>query len=292
MQPTNDSAGGDGIAMAGTGEAPLETAVPIQGDVSATPEELNLKIEQELGLPHTEVKTDDVSGDASGDEKAGDTAGESGDDSSSEETGNEEESAKVEETRNTVVAEPTDKEFFIEVEDADGVTHKISQIEDLPEDFVAKNNRQGYEILRSLDKLDRERDAYQADQVEQAAIAEKAAADAAQFDSWDREIAELGKGKRIDSADSDKVNKVFEHMNTVNKARIAANNPNLITSFEDALDKFEAFEAKNVASDKKKAENERAKSKASLIGGSNSTGAGAAQPYYSGRYRSMDDVPV
>lgn len=284
-----DNNGGDGTAMGPTGEEPIVAAPPITGDVSSTPEELNLKIEQELGLPHTEVKpeeTRDADDAAKVDDKDAGTDDGDGSDGAGEAG---EQPAK---TVDTPPAEPTDKEFFIEVEDAEGVTHKISKIEDLPEDFVAKNNRQGYEILRNLDKLDNERESYEKQQAEDAQVAEQTRIQTEQFDAWDREVDELSKSKRIDIADTDRVNKVFEHMNKVNTARIKANNPNLITSFEDALDKYEKVEAADKASDKKKQDNDRAKAKASLIGGGNSTGAGASQPYYSGRYRSMDDVPV
>lgn len=277
--------GGDGIVMGPTGEAPIETAAPITGERSESQAELETKIEQELGLPHVEStqKTEAI--------VEAEPVVEEG--AEAEETVVEPEG---EEEEQPVVAPepatPTDEELFIEVEDAEGVVHKISQIEDLPEDFVAKNNRQGYEILHELSKLDSKIEARDAQIAKEAAAAEQTAVRQQQFTAWDNEIAELHKEKRIDPTDTERVGKVFEHIAKVNDARAKAGNPNLLTSFEDGLDKFEAFEAKEAANDKKKQDNERAKAKASLIGGTNSTGAGSAQPYFSGRYRSMDDVPV
>lgn len=278
----SDANGGDGIAMGPTGDTPVETPVPITGDVSSTPEELNLKIEKELGIPHTEVPVVEPETPEEPVVEPGTEAEEP-----AKETETEEEAPVVPEP-----STPSDEELFIEVEDAEGVTHKISKIEDLPEDFSPKNNRQILQIVSQLGKLDAQMEQRAEQQATAAAQAEQTALRTAQFTSWDNEIAELGKEKRLDVADTKHTDEVFKFMNEVNTKRVAAGNPNLISSFEDALDKFEAAEAKEKASDKKKAENDRAKSKASLIGGSSSTGASGAQPYYSGRYRSMDDVPV
>lgn len=285
----NSGQGGDGIVMGPTGDQPIEQAAPIQGDRSANQAELETKIEQELGLPHTEAKKTEVIDES----KADATTGAEDDKTTGAKDDTEESDSEEPEEKEVVEpATPSDEELFIEVEDAEGVTHKISKIEDLPEDFSLKNNRQGLEILKGLAKLENQMEKRDADRLvaeEKAAVAE---AQKVQFNAWDNEITELHKEKRIDPADTDRVNKVFEHIAKINQTRAKAGNPNLITSFEDGLDKFEASEAKEAANDKKKQENERAKSKSSLIGGSNSTGAGAAQPYYSGRYRSMDDVPV
>ena len=154
------------------------------------------------------------------------------------------------------------------------------------------NNRQILQIVSQLTKLDAQMEQRALDQAHAAEQAAVEAAQQAQFSSWDNEIKELAKDKRIDATDNDRISKVFEHIAKVNAARAKAGNPNLITSFEDGLDKFEITEAKEAANDKKKQENDRAKAKAGLIGGSSSTSGSAARPYVSGSARSMDDIIV
>jgi hypothetical protein len=297
MQPDQ---GGDGVAMAGTGEQPIGNVPPIQGDRSETAEELNLKIEQELGLPHTEVKTDETA-DNGQDNGADSTDGTNvdGDDGSGadEANGDEADVSGADESADgqageTIAAEPVAEDLFIEVEDAEGVTHKISKIDDLPEDFSPKNNRQIIEIVAQLTKLDQQMNDRERTRAQEALLAEQTRVQQEQFDAWDKEIAELVKQKRVTASDTDTTNKVLEFMAKVNTDRAKAGNPNLIYSFEDALDKYEAVQAKEAANDKQKQENDRAKAKASLIGGSNSTGAGSSSVYVSGSARSMDDIVI
>lgn len=278
--------GGDGVAMAGTGEQPVGNVPPIQGDRSETAEELNLKIEQELGLPHVEPKTPAPEAPVEPEEPV---------DTPTEEPEEAVVEPEVEEEEPVVAPEPatpSDEDLFIEVEDADGVTHKISKIEDLPEDFSPKNNRQILEIVTQLTKLDAQLNEREATRARDALAAEQSKAQQEQFDAWDKEITELIKQKRVTSGDTETTNKVLEFMTKVNTDRAKAGNPNLIYSFEDALDKYEAVQAKEAANDKQKQENDRAKAKASLIGGGNSTGAGSSSVYVSGSARSMDDIVV
>lgn len=202
-------------------------------------------------------------------------------------------------------ATPSDADLFIEVEDAEGVTHKISVIEDLPEDFNPKNNRQALEILSQLGKLEGEREQREvtaASEAEQAAVAQ---VQQEQFKSWDSEVDQLTKAGRLDkvtlpATDSKyledptvtKVNEVFGFMNKINAERTKAGNPNTITSFEDALDKYEANEAKVAAAEAQKNDNARAKAKASLIGGSSASAGGDHYVYKAGSARSIDEIPV
>jgi hypothetical protein len=62
-------------------------------------------------------------------------AEEQGAEETSTESADEEEVTEPEELAPKEPATPSDEELFIEVIDADGVTHKISKIEDLPADF-------------------------------------------------------------------------------------------------------------------------------------------------------------
>lgn len=278
----------------------MDSPVP---EASTTEAELAAHIDQELGLPSApkaeepaqpDVQPDETPDTGENPETPDEGAAPEPDQTvpASEETPETPEEEPAEEAPAPEPATPTDEELSIEIEDAEGVTHKISQIEDLPEDFAPKNNRQIIEIVSQLAKLDGQR--------EQAAIAaeERAQQEAItqtrneQFASWDAEIAELGKQKRVDIADSERLDSVFAYMNEVNSARIKAGNPNLVTSFEDALDKFEVKEAKDSAAAAKQSDNERAKAKASLIGRSSAAANSEPYVYRAGSARSIDDIPV
>lgn len=202
-------------------------------------------------------------------------------------------------------ATPSDEDLFIEVEDAEGVTHKISVIEDLPEDFNPKNNRQALEILSQLAKLDTERETRAVEAAEKEQTLATQIAQQEQFRAWDAEVAELTKAGRLDKVTLDpkdskygddptvkKANDVFGYMNKINADRTKAGNPNLITSFEDALDKYEANETKLAAEEAKKNGNDLAKQKSALIGGNSSSASGDHYVYRAGSARSMDDLPV
>lgn len=261
-------------------------------DASQTAEELNAKIEAELGLPHEEVIADEPSPEPTDPE---DDLGDEEEPGGEEPAGEQPEDDEVVEEpakKPTEPAAPSDTDLYIEVEDAEGVTHKISKIEDLPEDFTPKNNRQGLEILRQLDKLEQKIEARAADEAKAQEAEALKQTQQEQFEAWDREARELEKQKRIDTKDVERLEKIFDYMNTVNAERAKAGNPNMITSMEDALDKLEAKEAKEAAEEAKKNENDLAKKKASLIGRSSAAAGAASQPYVAGSYRHIDDVPI
>jgi hypothetical protein len=287
-------------------DAPTNDAAP-EAESTMSQADLEALIDTELGLPTAQPDNDQLTTGGKGDDDGGnaeDNAGEeseTGDEPAEAEPAGEEDAEESEPEAEEEVdddplnkpapALPSDEELFIEVEDAEGVTHKISKIEDLPEDFQLKNNRQGLEIMRQLDKLEGKIEAREAERADAAAKAEQAATEQEQFTAWDKEVENLSKEKRIELGDTERINEVFGYMNEINNARREAGNPNLITSFEDALDKFEVKEAADKAEADKKNDNERAKAKASVIGRS-SAAAGDNFVYRAGQYRSIDDVPV
>ncbi len=178
-----------------------------------------------------------------------------------------------------------------------GKEYKVEKIEDLPEDFIPRHNRQVMEIIRNLDKLEATK---AKDEFESATVAEQQASVAAQaktLQSWDAEIKAMQKAgvigePKLKETDPNyltdpamvEVAKVFAFMEKTNNARRAAGNPNFITSFEDAYDKMDRADrvAKDVAA--AKAEAETAKLKASVIGGGSSgAGSGEAPVYVAGQ---------
>lgn len=264
--------------------------VPIAGEVSANETELAAKIDEQLGIKGPEVVIDETPEEDTG-------AAETNDDGSQEEvetpsTEADDEEVEIEIEKPKEIATPSDEDLFIEVLDADGVTHKISTISDLPDDFVPKNNVETLRIVSELAKLDVERER----RTEQAQTDAQTAAikeiETQQYNSWDKEIAELAKTKRIDVSNVDKVDKVFTYMNEVNQARIKAGNPNLVSSFEDALDKYEIQESKEAEAVAKKNGNDLAKQKAAMIGRSSASGSDGYRPYRAGSARNIDDVVV
>jgi hypothetical protein len=285
-------------------------AIDLQGDVSKDESELNAKIDAELGITPEPPKADNAPAadddNPNPDDNPEDTPKDDdpADDPDKGKPAGEEDADKIEpgadddpddkpdedEAKKVPPATPSADEF-IEVEDANEVTHKISKIEDLPEDFEPKNNRQIIEIVAQIARLEDKRAAAEATAAEDARQAEETEAQQKQFKSWDAEVEALAKDKRIDMKDTDRIDAVFAHMNEINQARLKAGNNNLIMSFEDGLDKFEAAEAKTAAADAKKAETDTAKKKSSLIGKS-SAAPSDNYVYRAGSARSIDDIPV
>jgi hypothetical protein len=175
-----------------------------------------------------------------------------------------------------------EREFTIEVEDANGNKHKISNIEDLPEDFEPKSNRQGLEILRDLQKLDAEREKYEADQAIQSAEAEKTERVTKIQEGWNNEFKELGI-----STDADK-QKVYDYMAEENTRREKQGMPMLAT-IQDAKNGLAAKEAAAAAAAAKVAEKEDTRKKGALVGGS-SAPASSNAPVYRGGARNADQA--
>lgn len=268
-------------------DAPI-VDIPITGEVSANEADLNAKIDSELGIAPAPTKpTDPVVPEVVPDEPAVPP-----DEPEVEPETPEEEPEPEAKPVPTTPATPSDDELFIEVQDADGVTHKISVIEDLPEDFSPKSNRQALEILSQLSKLETQREAAAASAATAAETAALKETQDAQFKSWDAEVAELAKTERLDTTNTERINDVFGYMNEINAARAKAGNPNLITSFEDALDKFEVKEARDKSEADAKNGNDTAKAKSALIGKSSASAGGDTYVYRAGSARNIDEIPL
>lgn len=250
---------------------------------SSTPEELDAKISEELGIPPTKKAADPEPPVVDPEDPEPEVDPEDPEPSEPEEPPTPEP---------TPPATPSDEDLFVEIEDANGVTHKISRIEDLPDDFEPKNNRQALEILQATQNLDAERTRRESDAATAAEEKLVKNMQTAQFKSWDAEIAELAKTDRVDIKDTDQLNDVFGYMNEINKMRQKAGNPNLITSFEDALDKYEVKQAADKAEEEKKNGNAAAKIKTAVIGKSSAAAGADHYVYRAGSARSIDDIPL
>jgi hypothetical protein len=208
-----------------------------------------------------------------------------------DEADTEEEETADDEEDTTPEKEEVDDESAIEIEDANGQTFKISSIDDLPEDFEPKYNRQIIEIVAAMTRLEEQNRLAAEDKKLAEVAAEEQRVQNEQFASWNDEIKALEAEKRFDTKDDKRIDAVFSEMVKINNARAKAGNTNYITSFEDALEKLEAREAREATVSNEKKNTEKAKLKSSLIGRSSSTSK-ESPVYVAGSYRNMDDIPL
>jgi hypothetical protein len=308
---------------------PIVPETPAVPDAAADQAALDARIDAELGIDSPPVEgggdaNDDAAGDGGDDAGTPDDAGVDGDaeaatddgaDAGADDAGAGDEDESGDDAADDDAAKPEDAtddkpvvpgdadDLFVEVEDAEGNKLKITKIEDLPEDFTPKNNRQVIEILDQLHKLEAKVAANKESALEQAEAQQVEEAKNQQMVAWDNEISELQKGGRLEkpkaAADSakfledpavKKVSDVFNFIAETNKARLEKGNPNMIKSFEDALDLFEAKEARERASKAAKADTATAKEKAGVIGRASAPAGNEPEAYRAGQAQTIWDV--
>lgn len=275
-------------------------AVP---DASADQETLENHIDAELGIDPPKKPADESTDKPDDKEVTPPVEAEADDDEDASAEADADEDVDEDTNADEAEASPSDEAYHLEVEDANGKKYKVSSIDDLPEDFEPKNNRQVIELLDGLNKLETAKKEAQAaeNQKADAALVERNKNE--QLTSWDTEIKDLRKEGRLDkpkiAAGEDgfmddlavkKVDGVFKLMAEINAKRQAAGNPNLLRSFEDALDKYEAIEARKATDAAKKTETDLAKQKAGLIGKSSAAASNDAPVYVAGSARSIWDI--
>lgn len=191
---------------------------------------------------------------------------------------------------------PEAKVFSIEVQDANGVTFKITagdSLEDALKDFEPKNNGQILQVLRDVEKMEADKARYDADQITEAETAAKSERIAKIQEGWTDEIKELQAQKRIPEngkdSDNTRVAEVYKFMSEENGKRIAANKPT-IGSFEDALDKLENKEAREAKVEADKTDREIARKNGGLVGGSSAPASNAPAAYKAGTARNSADA--
>lgn len=181
-------------------------------------------------------------------------------------------------------------DFTMEVEDAEGVTHKIASIEDLPEDFTPKNNRQIIEIVSKLSELDGQRTKYEEDQRSAAIESDKTERVQKMQDGWNTEIEALQADKRIpvtaNPEDNERIKEVYTYMAQENDRRAADGRP-AILSFEDALDKLENKEAREAKVEADKEAKNVARSNGAKVGGSSAPATSGPTVYRAGSARNI-----
>lgn len=260
---------------------------------STTPEE----VAQLLGLESP--KPDEGAGadkdDETGDEGADASADDGGDDADAEDEADEENDAEDQDSPTSTEVNTDEKQFTLEVEDANGTKFTLQPGDDLEKalaDFEPKNNGQIFKVLQDLQKLETAKAEYDKEQETQAAESEKQQRIESIRGNWDKEIESLQGDKRLpveaDGKTSERVKEVFNFMSKENEKRVAAGRP-LLESFEDALDKLELKESKDEADKKDKEERELAKRKGAMVGGS-SAPASSGAPTYKGGARNANEA--
>lgn len=189
------------------------------------------------------------------------------------------------------VATDTDApDFSLTVEDAEGTSYKINSIEDLPEDFTPKNNRQIIQILQDLSKAEGEKAKYETDQQTQAVEADKAERVASIQEGWNSEIKDLQAQKRIPTgADNERIAQVYKYMGEENAKRMATGKPT-IGSFEDALDKLETIEGRAAKVEADKTDKEQARKNGGLVGGSSAMATSTTPVYKAGSAKNVNQA--
>ncbi len=309
-------AGGDGVPApdsGGTDPILAEGAADSSADDAA----LDAHIAEITGLPiaKTEVQGDDqaTAGADNTDDNGNADAnnGEPGKDDGGTQSGGNDEPAVVKpapETPKPTKPEPetpvADK-YTLEVEDAQGNKLSISKIEDLPEDFEPKNNRQALQIISDLAKLDTRREADEAQATIRAEETRVADETAKINQGWQTEIDGLitdgridkpkvkeGDPKFLEDPAIQRMDTVFKFMNEENQGRLSKGIAP-IRSFTDALTHLELKEAREAKVTADRTATDTARRKAGLLSGSSATGSaagGAERPYFAGQAQDISDL--
>lgn len=187
-----------------------------------------------------------------------------------------------------------DNKYSFQVEDANGVTYKISadaNVEDVLAEFEPKNNGQIISILDQLREVKAQKATDDAKAAEDSVKAERTERAGELLKGWGEEAKALQGAKRIpDGADGEtRINKVYEFMADENTKRIADNKPTL-NSFEDALDKLENKEARDKAVADAKADKDKARENGGKVGGASAPASSSSPVYKAGSAKNANQA--
>lgn len=308
--------GGDGSGAADAAAAGVvdQTALPDLPDASPDQATLESHIDDVLGLPTADAGDDKGKTDDKKTEDAAKTADDTPPDPGKDAAIADKPDKPAIAAADTSAKEPdkdpspTESGLKLEITDKNGKTFTLKPGDDIDTvlaEFDPKNSAQVISVLREFDKLEQKQTAWDAEQATNAATAEQKASDTARLQSWDAEITSLQGEDRIGKPTAKpgspeyladpavkRVDQVFKYMVAENAARKTAGNPNLITSFADALDKLELQEIRTKQVADKKDDVETAKQKSALIGGRPSGGGNAAPVYRPGQAKSVWDIEI
>ena len=287
-------------------QTPSEQPMEVQNPTVTTQEGLEALIDSTLGIQSKPATKEEPQPDDTATTPSDNAEGEGINQEVSSEEPTPEEPQATPEQKPEPEPEPIEQPEApsIEVEDAEGNKFTIRNVNDIPEDFVPKNNRQVFEILDQLNDLKQQEKENATKAAENAARKDAEEKRQAQINAWDAEVDELitlgmlDKPKAQPGTDAflkdpaiQKIQSVFKFMGEQNEQR-TKENKQPIGTFSLALNMYQKVEDEKAKQAAIKQENQEAKIKASLIGGNSSTGAAQASVYKAGQYRSIDEIPV
>ncbi len=314
----------DTANSANNDETPPSYATENDLDFEMTPEQEQAFINETLGLNAPKESEEDGSKSSNDDEKPNDDtpAPKVEEEAPAPKDPEVTPPAPKEESSDTdVPLEVQTDDLWIEVEkvitDDEGnqTTEKVKLVYDpenpssfVPDDFTFKSDKQLSEILEAKFEM---ANLYKDRKTEiDSKLAEKTQAETAiktqekQLAAWDDEIADLIESgvleapkvkpddpKFKEDPTAQKLDAVFKYLAETNSKR-AEEGKTPIRSFGTAFSMFEKVEAEKAAEEAKKLDNENAKKKASLIGGSSASGGTEVAAYKPGSYSSIYDVPI
>jgi hypothetical protein len=196
---------------------------------------------------------------------------------------------------------PEAPSFALEVEDASGNKLTVNpgdNLEEVLQDFEPKTNGQIFQIIKDVMKMEAAKEAYDAQQADDAVVAERAEAVANIQSGWDKEIEALRGEKRLgvpadpnnpEDKANQRVQQVYKFMAETNEKRIAEGREP-IRSLEDALDKIELQERRDAETEAAKKAKEDAKRRGGLVGGGSAPGTPSSGAYRSGSARTAEEA--
>lgn len=222
------------------------------------------------------------------------------------------EPAKVEEPEPAPADGTVDtSDLWIEVENSEGQTTKITLDGGLPDDFKFKSDKQLYEIVESMQEMKGLRDERLAEaETKSEQQAQKQSQDN-QLVAWENETQTLidaniipapklkapANGKQftpeeIESDPSLKLqNEVYGFMKTENDKRVAEGKP-AIMSFGTMYNIYNEQQKTAAEAEKKAEEAKLVKERGALVGGTSAASGGEKAVYKAGSYSSIWGVPV
>jgi hypothetical protein len=256
-----------------------------------TPEEVAAILKSGgIDLPAEPTITDEEEGDEPDAPVAGDAAEEdaAGDGKPAEEVANEEPVEPAAKPETAFDSETgTEDKYSFTVEDANGVTRKISAGDNLEEvlgeDFELKNQAQAMEIMRRMDKVEAQKADDDKKAQEDAAEAENAKAIEDIQVGWNNEF------KDLDINEEGRREEIMKYMSQENDKRQADGKP-LIRTVEHALLGLEKQEAKAAEDKAAKDAKDTARKNGALVGGSSAPAAPASNVYKAGSARNVNEA--
>lgn len=295
LYPEEAGAGGGAPADEPANPNPADEPAADDKGEGTTPEEVKSVLKNSgMDLPDEPKPADPADDDEEGDDPDKPAAG--ADDAKPVDEPADDEEVPDKPAKPTAPADDTNAEdkYSFQVEDANGVTFKISadaNIEDVLAEFQPKNNGQIIAVLDQLRDVKAQKATDDAKAAEDIAKAERTERATEIRTGWDAEAKALQGSKRIpEGADGEtRINEVFKFMADENTKRIDANQPTL-NSFEDALDKLENKEARDAKDKADKADKIKARENGGKVGGSSAAASSGPPIYKAGSARNSNEA--